>query len=174
MEIYHYHPMTGEYLGNGVADESPLEPGVFLVPQYATSSAPTTSPQAYQSLVFSNNSWYVVTDYRGVNICKIDSMGFFVSLTHLELGEEFPSDAVLADDPPEILYKAKWSGSEWIEGATQEEIDAILNAPKPETTEQKIARLEAEKADLQAVVGQISSDFSAFTDFYFEKNPTQA
>lgn len=36
MNIHHYHPETGAYLGAGLADESPLQPGVFLVPAHAT------------------------------------------------------------------------------------------------------------------------------------------
>ena len=40
MKIYHYHPITKEYIGEGVADESPLEPGVFLIPAYATDIPP--------------------------------------------------------------------------------------------------------------------------------------
>lgn len=40
MQIHHYHPTTGEYLGTGTADESPLEPGVFLIPGGAVNAEP--------------------------------------------------------------------------------------------------------------------------------------
>lgn len=33
---YHYHPETYAYINKDLADESPLEPGIFLVPAYAT------------------------------------------------------------------------------------------------------------------------------------------
>lgn len=40
MIVYHFHPVSGEYLGFSEADESPLEPGVYLIPAHATASAP--------------------------------------------------------------------------------------------------------------------------------------
>lgn len=38
--IYHYDGMTGLYLGTGTADPSPLEPGEFLMPRFATDAEP--------------------------------------------------------------------------------------------------------------------------------------
>lgn len=37
---YNYNEATGAYLGSEDADESPLEPGVFLLPAYSTAIAP--------------------------------------------------------------------------------------------------------------------------------------
>lgn len=56
MKIYHYHPDTGVYLGIGSADESPLEPGVWLIPAYATETMPPRITKGKQA-VFSNGSW---------------------------------------------------------------------------------------------------------------------
>jgi hypothetical protein len=40
MNIYHYHPETKQFIASGVADQSPLEPGVWLIPAYATNVEP--------------------------------------------------------------------------------------------------------------------------------------
>jgi hypothetical protein len=60
MNIYHYIADTGIFYAEGVADESPLEPGIFLVPAYATTVAPPeiTEPEI---AVFRNGGWNVET-----------------------------------------------------------------------------------------------------------------
>lgn len=55
MQIYNYDE-NGFYIGTGFADESPLEPGVFAIPAYATTIEPP-SPQDGQLLKFGSEAW---------------------------------------------------------------------------------------------------------------------
>jgi hypothetical protein len=58
MKIYHYDFETGIYLGEGLADISPLEEGVWLIPAQATEIAPPEfSPRQYAAFV--NNQWVI-------------------------------------------------------------------------------------------------------------------
>jgi hypothetical protein len=56
--IHHYHPETGGFLGSSEADESPLEPGVFLVPAFATLTPPPFF-NSDQQAVWRNEAWSV-------------------------------------------------------------------------------------------------------------------
>ncbi len=71
MNIYHYSPVSGEYLGTSVAHASPQEPGKFLLPANAT----TTEPPAHdvgQAAVYADGAWSVVPDHRGQRWYKPD------------------------------------------------------------------------------------------------------
>lgn len=59
MKIYHYNPFNGVFTGEGVADESPLEPGVFHIPAHATAQAPPPILQDEVS-VFADGEWTTV------------------------------------------------------------------------------------------------------------------
>lgn len=50
MDIFHFHPETGALVGTGVADESPLEPGVFLLPANATFTPPPAVPPGQRAI----------------------------------------------------------------------------------------------------------------------------
>ena len=58
MIIFNYHPETGAYLGRGTADESPLEPGVWLIPAYATEVEPPAAPNG-ECAVWAGDAWEV-------------------------------------------------------------------------------------------------------------------
>lgn len=64
MEIYHYHPETGELIAIGQADESPMETGAFLIPSYATAVRPPEF-STNQVPVFDGLAWHLVADHRG-------------------------------------------------------------------------------------------------------------
>lgn len=56
MEIYNYHAETKEYTGQGFADPSPLEPGVWLIPASATTIMPP-APQPGKVRCFDGARW---------------------------------------------------------------------------------------------------------------------
>lgn len=69
MKVYNYHPVTKEFISETDADESPLEPGVFIIPGSATTVAAGT-PADGSKRVFSTGTqlWSDVEDHRGVDI----------------------------------------------------------------------------------------------------------
>lgn len=58
-QVYSFHPETREYMGPEVADESPLEPGVWLIPANATEIEPPVVP-AGKAAVFGTDRWLLV------------------------------------------------------------------------------------------------------------------
>ena len=59
MKIYHYN-QYGYYCGQDVADESPLEPGVFLIPALATDQEPPVASKD-QLVIFVDGVWTIIT-----------------------------------------------------------------------------------------------------------------
>lgn len=56
MLVYCFNPTTKVYTGSTWADESPLEPGVFLIPAHSTATPPPAAPQGLQA-VWDGDSW---------------------------------------------------------------------------------------------------------------------
>ena len=56
MLIHHYNEISGSYLGTSEAIESPLEPGVWLVPAKATATTPPLNVDPF-SLAWNGESW---------------------------------------------------------------------------------------------------------------------
>ena len=66
--------------------------------------------------------------------------------THLFLRDDFTFDAEteigLEVEPAQGLYKPKWNGTEWVEGATQEYINSLQPTPQEPSIEDRISALE--------------------------------
>jgi hypothetical protein len=56
MQIWHYDLDSGLLLGEGTADPSPLEPGVWLIPAHATTAAPP-DPVADKNTIWDGAAW---------------------------------------------------------------------------------------------------------------------
>lgn len=64
MKIYHYDPVTGLFMGAGLADQDPLDALNFLVPAHATVTEPPELNEA-QVAVFADGRWSAIPDVRG-------------------------------------------------------------------------------------------------------------
>lgn len=62
--IYHYHPKTGELVGQGKADADPMDQGNWLIPAHATTEAPPALQVGF-ARVFLDGEWGQVEDHRG-------------------------------------------------------------------------------------------------------------
>lgn len=60
--IYAYSPVNGRLLGEAVADPSPLEPGVWLIPANSTDKPPPATVAAGHIAFFKNQNWVVEAD----------------------------------------------------------------------------------------------------------------
>lgn len=133
--VYHYHPQTGEFLNEAPADESPLEPGVILLPAFATTIHPPTTNMR-EVATFSNGGWLIKADWRGVPLYSITDGR---TVTIVEIGAT-PAEVDATDIAmPSPAYS-------WKDGAWQ------LDAGKLE------AQLERAKLQALAKIHQLHAD----------------
>ncbi|KON86615.1 hypothetical protein AF332_07145 [Sporosarcina globispora] len=90
---------------------------------------------------------------------RIDSDGFIIEPVIVLLTDVLQSD-VISVSVPEGTYIPKWTGSEWIEGATEEYKNAVDN---PQSDPSELEVLRQENTLLKAQV-QASSDRSDFQE----------
>lgn len=126
MKIYNYDSTTFEYNGTSVADESPLEPRVFLIPALATEIQPPISAEN-EAVIFdaNKNQWSIVSDYRNVDLWSKNT-GEQVAAT---LGER-PEDINATQIEPTVDYPS-WDvkSGKWVTDET-----AKLSAQTAEAT----------------------------------------
>ncbi len=82
MDVFNYHPITGEYLGVGAADENPLDPDDPIIAGFATPTAPPVTPDGMVAVYRSasglppqnwpEGSWVLERDYRNVPLYRTE------------------------------------------------------------------------------------------------------
>lgn len=118
MKIYNHHPQTGEYLGESIALQDPMNEERYLIPLYATTVEPP-EPQERKARVIDGDSWKYVDDYRGVKVEATDGTQRFGVITALGLR---PEDITF--EPIEIIPE---SAVKTTKTATlEEQVSAIL------------------------------------------------
>lgn len=125
--IFNFHPETHEFIGSATADESPLEPGVFLFPMYATETEPP-EPSAHEIAVFEKKKWKLKPDWRGVPLFSV-SDGSPVSIDQIGT---VPADIQATDLPPESPFHS-WSDGVWT--LDQVKVSAQLKIAKSQAFE---------------------------------------
>lgn len=80
-------------------------------------------------------------------IYEIDEFGYLKQIKVAEFDNqgnclEELADNIVTTEIPQGLYRAKWTGIEWIEDMSQTEIDELNNQPKTLTLEERVDSVE--------------------------------
>lgn len=74
---------------------------------------------------------------------QVDNKGFIVETYWDDGYSDLPKGLIKKQLPQPNFYRPKWTGGNWVEGATQEEIDKMTKAePQPPTVEKRVSELE--------------------------------
>lgn len=77
-----------------------------------------------------------------VQVYKYDEEGFYKEPIMIRKGSELPP-MTTDQELPQPNYKPKFDGVQWVETLTEEEIEAIKNAPRPKTDEERLSLVES-------------------------------
>lgn len=107
--IHHYHPEHAAYLGPGVAEASPLEPGIILLPAHATLQPPPATA-AREVAQWHDGAWRVIPDWRGVPLTRTADG----TATQIDYPGVVPAD-VGATEQPRPSPAHVWRDGAWVE-----------------------------------------------------------
>lgn len=81
-------------------------------------------------------------------VYRINENGFYIEPVIVNDIDDIPIDCIDVDIP-QGLYRAKWTGTEWVEDMTQEEIDELNNIARPPTIEEQLAKKDEQILELK-------------------------
>ena len=141
MIVYKYDEKTGVYASNVQAQESPREPGVYLIPAMATDVMPPATGKN-ECAVFKSGTWVIKPDYRGATYWLHD--GSEHSITEINVVP--PADA-LFEKPiiPPTFEEAKAAKLAEINAAC----DSILNAATATYPASEVLTFDQQTAEAQ-------------------------
>ena len=109
--VYNYNPDTKEFTGASRANESPREPGVFLLPANATfKPAPGAGPG--QVVLWNGTDWDKIIDKRKKEWYD-PSNGRRVNVNN----PNADTSNLVDTKPPANIRKPKYVGNSWVEDA---------------------------------------------------------
>jgi hypothetical protein len=157
VKIYNYSAETREFLGAGVARESPMEPGVFIFPAYSTEVEPPSTSD-YECAIFTGEGWDIVPDYRGVTYyLSWDDEG----ITITELGISPPKDSFTTKpEKPPATFEDK------VQMVDMQRREAYKQRVDPLTNEYQVKILTGESAEAEALIPLIIAEREAIKTEY--------
>ena len=97
MKIWHYHPVTREYLGEGNARRDPEDDENHLIPADATTAEPPlVEANEVAQFDLETGDWQIKSDWRGLKYWTPDGDEHLIS----EIGLEPSQDALYEPPPP--------------------------------------------------------------------------
>lgn len=116
MNAYKYS-QTGEFLYEIQCQESPREPGKFLIPANATTVAPPEE-QAGKALVWNGEEWGYRDDNRGKTMYSVTDSRQTGTMSNV-LGANVPDGWTLTP-PPDSDNKYTFVGGQWVKQSVDE------------------------------------------------------
>lgn len=116
MKTYKYS-QTGEFLYEIQCQESPREPGKFLIPANATTVAPPAE-QAGKARVWNGEEWAYRDDNRGKTMYSVTDSRQTRTMSNV-LGANVPDGWTLTP-PPDSENKYTFVGGEWLPQSVEE------------------------------------------------------
>lgn len=98
---------------------------------------------------------------------EIDDEGFIINNYIVDGPVEVPEGCITVQLPePAIYYKNRWDKDNWVEGATQDEIDEMIKPqPRPPSLEEQLVERDKQIQLLKEQQLRTDADLAGFMDF---------